>query len=82
MIKMKNLKLEQIKTVDILKDIEFQFEVNLKKHMTSMPNVYLVYIDTKSVAVVSKSLIIPIGLAYTLTENDIHNIKTCQNNIM
>lgn len=81
MIKFKDLDLEQIELNCILKDIEFQFEVDLKKFENYLPNIYLVYKDTKSIAVISKSLIVPIGLAYSLTKKDIENINLFQSYI-
>lgn len=77
----KDMKLDQIDSNYILKDIEFQFEVDLKEYKKCLPNVYLVYKDAKSIAVISKSLITPIGLAYILTKKDIVNINLFQNNM-
>jgi len=81
MEKFQNFKLEKIDSMHILKDIEYQFAVNLNEYKKVLPEVYLVYKNTKSIAVVSKLLITPIGLAYTLTKSDINNLKLFQYNL-
>lgn len=78
MVQVNDLKFEQIETMDKLKDIELQFEVNLYEYINSMPNVYIVYKDTKSISIVSKRLLTPIGLSYTLTHDDIWSIHMFQ----
>lgn len=82
MIKFKDFTIEPIFSKKMLKDIELQFEVDLQIYKNNFPYGYLVYKDNKSIAIISKSSIIPIGLAYSLTDEDILNIQFFQNEII
>lgn len=74
MIKFKDFTFEKVELKQILKEIELQFEVDLTEHKNYLSDVYIVYKETKCVAVISEYLITPIGLSYTLTEIDIFYI--------
>ena len=67
----KEFKLDEVDTIVMLQDIEYQFEVSLKIHRENFPNIYLVQNKNgQSIAVLSKNHITPIGLAYKLSEDD------------